>query len=69
VRVVVAEVAEAHVRAIDDWWRENRPSAPSLFREELASAFEILAALPFAGQPYDHPTLDDVRRVLLRATR
>jgi plasmid stabilization system protein ParE len=69
VRVVVSDLAERQIQIVDDWWREHRPAAPELFSEELAAIFEVLAALPFAGQGYDHPALDDMRRILLRATR
>ena len=68
-KVVVSEDARQHALAVDTWWREHRTAAPELFLAELASALELLEALPLAGQLYDHPTLDGVRRVLLRATR
>ena len=69
VPVVLPPEAEEQVRGIDFWWRGSRPLAPGLFTEELAAAFELLGAAPFAGRRYPHPEVQDVRRVLLRSTR
>ena len=49
VHVHVADEAEAHLRAIDAWWREQRPSAPMLFIEEVAAAFDLLSAMPISA--------------------
>lgn len=69
VRIVVTPEAEEQVRAIDTWWRNERPAAPGLFSEELAAAFALLGDAPQAGRRYPHATVSDVRRVLLRACR
>lgn len=69
VRIVVAPEAEQQVRTIEAWWRKERPAAPSLFVEELAAAFALLGEAPQAGRRYKHPTLSDVRRILLRSSR
>jgi plasmid stabilization system protein ParE len=61
--------ADGHIRTIDSWWRANRQAAPDLFAEELATCFELLAALPNIGRPYLKTAGTLVRRVLLRATR
>jgi hypothetical protein len=34
--------ADMQIRAIDDWWRENRPTSPDLFLDELSAAFGII---------------------------
>jgi len=68
-RIVVTPEAEYHARTIDLWWRQERPAAPSLFTEELAAAFALLGDAPEAGRRYPHPTVSDVRRILLRSTR
>jgi plasmid stabilization system protein ParE len=69
VRIVVTPEAEEQARTIDTWWRHERPAAPGLFTEELAAAFALLGHAPEAGRRYPHPTVSDVRRVLLRSTR
>jgi hypothetical protein len=38
--------AEAQIRDIDAWWRENRRVAPDLFLEELSAAFGMIADAP-----------------------
>ena len=68
-RIVVAPEAEDQVRAIDSWWQRERPAAPGLFAEELAASFVLLSNAPLAGRRYPHPTVSEVRRVLLRSTR
>lgn len=69
VGIVVTPEAEAQIRIIDSWWRRERPAAPGLFAEELASSFALLSNAPLAGRHYHHATVSDVRRVLLRSTR
>ena len=59
--------AGAQIRAITDWWVTNRPSAKSMFAEELDAAFDTISTFPNAGGLY-HPRLG-IRRLLLRATR
>jgi plasmid stabilization system protein ParE len=69
VRIVVTPEAEEQARAIDTWWRKERPAAPGLFTEELAAAFALLGDAPEAGRRYPHSTVSDVRRILLRSSR
>ncbi|MBI3856832.1 MAG: type II toxin-antitoxin system RelE/ParE family toxin [Planctomycetes bacterium] len=69
VRIVVTPEAEEQARTIDTWWRKERPAAPGLFTEELAAAFALLGDAPQAGRRYPHPTMSDVRRILLRSSR
>jgi plasmid stabilization system protein ParE len=69
VGILLAPEAEEQVRIIDAWWRKERTAAPHLFSEELAAVFNLLAAAPEAGRRYRHPTVVDVRRILLRSTR
>lgn len=47
--------ALAQVRTIDEWWNRHRPSAPDLFREELAATFEMLQNAPKAVPAYPFP--------------
>lgn len=60
--------ADAHIAAIDDWWREHRPKSPDLFLDELADAFAMIEAAPHLGRPYS-AAVAGVRRTLMRATR
>ena len=69
VRIVTTPEAEDQVRIIDAWWRSERPAAPGLFEEELAAAFALLGSAPLAGRRYGHPSISEVRRILLRSTR
>jgi len=68
-RVEVLALAEKQISAIDIWWHENRPAAPLLFHEELASAMSLLAVMPGGGRDYASCPVPDVQRLLLRATR
>jgi plasmid stabilization system protein ParE len=47
----------------------ERPAAPDLFAQELTTGFGVLEAIPNAGREYAHPTVRNVRRILLRSTR
>lgn len=68
--VVTTPEADAQILAIGDWWRTHRPGAPSLFAEELAHCFIVLAQAPDIGKPYRrHSSVPGLRRVLLRSTR
>jgi len=67
--VVTTPEADEQIRAIDSWWRENRLAAPDLFSQELSEGFAVLEAIPHAGRGYEHPTVKNVRRTLLRSTR
>ena len=67
--VTTTSEADAQIRSIDDWWRENRRASPDLFLAELSSAFEIIARAPQIGRLYRRSPVPDTRRLLLRATR
>ena len=41
--------ADAQIRTIDKWWRENRTASPNLFAAELAAAFDLLSHAPHMG--------------------
>lgn len=64
----VAPQAEAQIRRIAAWWRENRSAAPSRFPEELADALESLVANPGCGTLYGERRGVKVRRLLMRGT-
>ena len=68
--VVTTPESDTQIRAIDQWWRTNRPAAPELFAEELANCLVLLEQAPAIGKPYRrHPSAPGLRRLLLRATR
>lgn len=69
VHLLIPPEVEKQILTIDNWWRENRPSARGLFAEELAAGFELLKSAPQVGRRYPHPTVKRVRRLLLRSSR
>ena len=66
--VVTTPEADAQLRTIDQWWRENRGASPDLFSDEFSVACETLARAPL-GRPYRRSAVPGTRRLLLRATR
>ena len=67
--VTTTPEADAQIRRIDDWWRENRPAAPNLFFDELTSAFDLIAHAPNLGRLYRRSPIVGTRRILLRGSR
>jgi plasmid stabilization system protein ParE len=67
--VTTTPEADAQIRIIDDWWRENRPASPDLFLDELSVAFEVIGQAPLIGRPYRPSPVPGTRRVLLKRTR
>jgi plasmid stabilization system protein ParE len=61
--------AARQVREAAAWWVENRPLAPSMFREELATLFGLLRTSPEAGTLHAHRRIPGVRRAPLLKTR
>ena len=61
--------ADAQIRDIDAWWRENRRASPDLFLDELSAAFGIIGDAPQIGRLYRQSRVPDTRRVLLKGTR
>jgi plasmid stabilization system protein ParE len=68
-RFSVARRAQRQILAAAKWWAENRPAAPALLREELESAYALIASLPFAGEAVPHSRIVGLRRVLLSRTQ
>ncbi len=61
--------AELRIEAVDAWWRENRPAARQLFREELEAAIARALVAPLAvGVVYASIKGMRVRRTLLTKT-
>lgn len=65
----VTSDARKQIREANDWWRENRRSAPDLVRTELERAFLLISSQPDVGSPALDPGLESVRRVHLYRIR
>ncbi|MBI2214269.1 MAG: type II toxin-antitoxin system RelE/ParE family toxin [Acidobacteria bacterium] len=65
----VSRRAAGHIRSASNWWRANRPKNPEAFSTDLEAAFQLIEALPSAGEPVLHPTIPGLRRVLLGTTQ
>ena len=63
--VVLAPAAYAQARKISAWWRENRPSVPDLFDDEIGAVLERLANAPKAGLSYLTIRSQPIRRLLM----
>ncbi|HUO05021.1 MAG TPA: type II toxin-antitoxin system RelE/ParE family toxin [Candidatus Binataceae bacterium] len=61
--------ADAQIRAIDKWWRENRTASSELFADELAAAFDLIGHAPGIGRSYRRSPVSSTRRILLKAAR
>ena len=61
--------AAAQIREEALWWRRNRTSAPTLFRDELRRALALIAEFPEAGPLAEDVELRGVRRILLALTQ
>ncbi len=46
VHVEVSDLARAQIRAVEEWWRVNRPKAPNAIREELEGASLLISVQP-----------------------
>ena len=68
-RVWTTEDADEYARAIDAWWRVNRPAAPGLFTDEVASKLVLLGQAPDIGRIYEHPDVPGVRRLYMPRTK
>ena len=67
--VTTTPEADAQIRKIDDWWRENRSSAPGLFVDELTAAFDVIGHTPKIGRLYRQSPVRGTRRILLKGSR
>ena len=51
------------------WWSEHRPAAPQALAEELAEAYDLIAAQPRIGPSATRARLRGVRRLHLSRVR
>jgi hypothetical protein len=65
----VSRRAAGHIRTASKWWRENRPKNPDALAADLEVAFQLIEALPSAGEPVSHSKITGLRRVLLGTTQ
>lgn len=57
--------ASRRVKIVARWWRENRPTAPTVFDEELRAVIERLKSEPNLGSKYEVLGGKLIRRTLL----
>ena len=70
VRVWFSPQAREQALHAGEWWRANRPAAPSLCEDELESAVALLSEAPTIDMQYQrHPEILGLRRLLLSGTR
>ena len=65
----VGRQAQAQADKIDDWWVENRPSAPALFADELEATLRLIRSSPGAGVGWPTPRRPTLRRILMPRTQ
>jgi plasmid stabilization system protein ParE len=58
--------AQRRVKLVATWWGKNRPSAPTLFDDELYAVIEMLKNKPLLGAGYQMRGVELVRRALLK---
>jgi plasmid stabilization system protein ParE len=68
VKVRFSPRAQRRVKLVATWWRKNRPSAPTLFDDELDAMIEMLKNRPTLGVVYQMRGGEIVRRTLLKKT-
>ncbi|MBI4956396.1 MAG: hypothetical protein HY908_30545 [Myxococcales bacterium] len=61
--------ADRRIEQVDLWWREHRPAAPSLFRDELDALLARLEHAPETGILHRTASGRLARRALLLRTR
>jgi plasmid stabilization system protein ParE len=61
--------AASEVERAENWWIENRPSAPLAVREDLKTAFTLLLQQPGVGVKVANTRLSGVRRLHLGRIR
>jgi plasmid stabilization system protein ParE len=67
--VIIAARAAGEIERASAWWQANRPSARTLFVDELAAALEQITLIPLAGRPFPSAHVPNVRSWLMPETR
>lgn len=65
----VGKRAQQQIVRMDRWWVEYRPSAPTLFLDELRAAFERICEVPDAGARWPTARRPSLRRILVGSTK
>ena len=68
-KFLISKRARRHIEAAQAWWVDNRPAAPALLLDELASVERLLRENPSLGTTYSPHKSGAVRRVLLSGTQ
>ena len=68
-KVVLSETAAREFVVAVEWWRENRPAAPTLLEDEMAVLLARLAEMPLTGQAVLNGKLRGLRRASLEESR
>lgn len=68
VRLEVAKRAKQQVARIELWWKDNRPSAPRLFAEELESTLQLICESPGVGMSWPSARCPGIRRAFMPKT-
>jgi plasmid stabilization system protein ParE len=68
-RVEILPDALHQIEQAAAWWHEHRAAAPTLFSDELASAFTLLEEHPDSGRPFPRRRFPDLRVLLMPRTR
>ena len=68
-RVDLSPQARAQIAAINLWWAENRPAAPTLVAAEFETAIQQLSASPESGRLHDGSKQVHVRKILMPRSR
>ena len=68
-KVLLSETAAREFAVAVEWWRENRPAAPTLLEDEMADVLARLGDMPFIGRPVLNGKLKGLRRASLEDSR
>ena len=68
-RVELSPQARAQISAINLWWAENRPAAPTLVASEFETAIQQLSSSPESGHLQDGSRQVHVRKLLMPHSR
>jgi plasmid stabilization system protein ParE len=69
VKLRVGSQAQAQADKLEDWWGANRPSAPTLFTDELEATLRLLRTMPGGGIGWPTPRRPTLRRILMPMTQ
>lgn len=68
-KVIFSSAAAREFAVAVEWWRENRPAAPTLLEDEMQAVVQRLAESPNIGAPVSHALVKGLRRLSLEGSR